>query len=248
MSMIAQGVVAIIQARMGSTRLPGKVLKDLEGDTVLARVLARVRRSAVIGEFLVATSDRPGDDAVVAECQRLGTKVFRGDENDVLDRYYRAAQFSKAEVVVRITADCPLIDPEVTDETVNKFLTQRPDYASNALIRSYPRGLDTEVFSSQALERAWSESSAPYQRAHVTPYLYQNPERFKLLAVQGEKDYSGLRWTLDTEQDLEFLRAVYRGFPGRVDFGWRDVLTLLEREPQLSELNRNVEQKALHEG
>jgi len=241
-------IVAIIQARMGSTRLPGKVLMDLGGDTVLSRVLARTRRSATIGEVLVATSDRPVDDEIVKECARLKTKVFRGDETDVLDRYYRAAQFSKADVVVRITADCPLIDPEVTDHTVQEFLAHRPDYASNVLVRTYPRGLDTEVFSIVTLERAWRESSDAYQRAHVTPYIYQNPERFRLLSVQGDKDYSKLRWTLDTTQDMEFLRAVYAMAAGRGEFGWRDVLGILEREPGLAELNRNVEQKSLHEG
>src|SRR5882672_589717 len=217
-------IVAIIQARMGSTRLPGKVLKDLEGDTVLSRVIARVKRSATIGEVIVATSDAAGDDVIVAECKRLNARVFRGDEKDVLDRYYRAAQLFKAEVVVRITADCPLIDAELLDETVNRFLADRPDYASNALERTYPRGLDTEVFTMRALELAWSKSSEAYQRAHVTPYMYQNPERFKVLAVKGEKDYSGLRWTLDASEDLEFLRAVYARFPGRDDFGWREVL------------------------
>src|SRR5258706_11433091 len=137
-------VVAIIQARMGSTRLPGKVLKDLEGGTVLSRVVARAKRAATIGEVIVATSDAAGDDVIVTECKKLNAKVFRGDEKDVLDRYYRAAQLFKADVVVRITSDCPLIDPEVTDKTVGEFLKERPDYASNALERTYPRGLDTE--------------------------------------------------------------------------------------------------------
>jgi spore coat polysaccharide biosynthesis protein SpsF len=241
-------IVAIIQARMGSTRLPGKVLMDLEGATVLARVLARAKRAVTINQVVVATSDLPADDVIIGECKRLAATVFRGDENDVLDRYYRAAQFSKADVVVRITADCPLLDPEVTDHTVSEFLDQRPDYASNALIRTYPRGLDTEVFTITALERAWREASERYQRAHVTPYIYQNPEQFRVLAVKGEQDYSGFRWTLDTPQDLEFLRAVYARFPGRDDFGWLDVRNLLEREPHLLELNRNVAQKALHEG
>ena len=233
---------------MGSTRLPGKVLKDLEGETVLARVLARAKRAKTIGEVLVATSDAPGDDVIVTECKRLETRVFRGDENDVLDRYYRAAQFSKAEIVVRITSDCPLIDPQITDKTVNEFLRELSDYASNALLRTYPRGLDTEVFSLHTLECAWRDSSEPYQRAHVTPYIYQHPERFKVHAVKGEKDYGDLRWTLDTDEDLEFIRAVYARFGGRDDFGWRDVLGLLEREPDLSLINRHVTQKALHEG
>ncbi len=241
-------IVAIIQARMGSTRLPGKVMLDLEGATVLAHVIARVKRSSTIGEVVVATSDGAGDDVIVVECKRLATNVFRGDENDVLDRYYRAAQFSSADVVVRITADCPLLDPEITDYVVSEFLGQRPDYASNTLVRTYPRGLDTEVFTMAALERAWHEASEPYHRAHVTPYLYQNPERFRLLAVGGQQDFSGFRWTLDTPEDLEFLRAVYAGFPDREDFGWLEVRSLLEREPHLLELNRNVAQKDLHEG
>ena len=233
---------------MGSTRLPGKVLKDLEGGTVLSRVIARAKRAATIGEVIVATSDAAGDDVIVTECKKLNAKVFRGDEKDVLDRYYRAAQLFKAEVVVRITADCPLIDPGLVDETVRKFLDERPDYASNALERTYPRGLDTEVFTVRALELAWSKSTDAYQRAHVAPYMYQNPQLFKVLAIKGEKDYSSLRWTLDTEEDLEFLRAVYSRFSGRDDFEWRDVLSVLEREPHLSELNRNVAQKDLHEG
>jgi len=241
-------IVAIIQARMGSTRLPGKVLKDLAGETVLARVLARVKRSATISEVVVANSDAAADDVIVAECKRLGTRVFRGNEEDVLDRYCRAAQFAKAEIVVRITADCPLIDPTITDKTINAFLKELPDFASNVLIRTYPRGLDTEVMSMKTLERAWREASERYQRAHVAPYIYQHSERFKLLAVQGEENHSDLRWTLDTVEDLEFLRAVYAGFGGRDDFGWKDVLGLLDREPNLSLINRHIAQKALHEG
>ena len=248
MSMATANVVAIIQARMGSTRLPGKVMKDLEGETVLSRVFRRAKRAATIGEVIIATSDAAGDDVIVGECKKLTAKVFRGDERDVLDRYYRAAQLFRADVVVRITADCPLIDPEITDKTVGEFLREGPDYASNALTRTYPRGLDTEVFSMQALERAWMEASQEYQRAHVGPYFFENPEKFKLLAVKGEKDYSGMRWTLDTPEDLEFLRAVYARFPGRGDFGWLEVLGMLEREPQLLELNRNVAQKTVHEG
>ena len=140
-------VVAIIQARMGSTRLPGKVLKDLEGKTVLARVVNRLRRARLIGEVLVATTDRAVDDTIVKECSSISVPVSRGDQDDVLDRYFRAAQLAKADVVVRITSDCPLIDPEITDKTIAAFLETRPDYASNAMVRTYPRGLDTEVMS-----------------------------------------------------------------------------------------------------
>lgn len=241
-------VAAIIQARMGSTRLPGKVLKDIEGETALARVVSRLSRASLIDEVLVATTDRPADDAIVAESRRCGVAVSRGDENDVLDRYFRAAQLSKAEAVVRITSDCPLIDPGITDKTIRAFLDEGPDYASNALQRTYPRGLDTEVISMRALERAWRAASKAYEREHVTPYIYEHPDQFKLLPVTGDTDYSQHRWTLDTPEDLEFIRAVYAQMKDHDNFLWQDVLDVLERKPELLEINRAISQKALHEG
>jgi spore coat polysaccharide biosynthesis protein SpsF len=241
-------VVAIIQARMGSTRLPGKVLQDLEGETVLARVVTRLRRARLINDFLVATTDRAADDAIVKECRSLAVPVFRGDQDDVLDRYFRAAQLAKAEVVVRITSDCPLIDPEITDKTIAAFLEVRPDYASNSLVRTYPRGLDTEVMSFATLGRAWQEARKPHEREHVTPYVYEHPAEFKLLSVTGEADHSAHRWTVDTPEDLKLVRAIYSRLKGDPTFGWRDVLAVLDREPGLMELNRSVVQKALHAG
>ena len=240
-------IVAIIQARMGSTRLPGKVLKDLAGDTVLARVVSRVRRCKLVNEVVVATSTDPTDDQIVQECRRLDTGVFRGNEHDVLDRYYRAAADAHADVIVRITSDCPLIDPDISDKTIQAFLDARPDYASNVLERTYPRGLDTEVVTFAALESAWRDARETYQREHVMPFLYQYPERFKLLSVKGDRDFSQHRWTLDTPEDLEFLRAIYARVADAQKFGWQDVLNILEREPELMELNRHVVQKALHE-
>jgi spore coat polysaccharide biosynthesis protein SpsF len=231
---------------MGSTRLPGKVLKDIEGETVLARVVNRLRHARLIAELLVATTDLAADDAIVEECRKLSVLVSRGEQDDVLDRYYRAALLAKADVVVRITSDCPLIDAEVTDKTIAAFLETSPDYASNALMRTYPRGLDTEVMSSAALGRAWQEARKSYEREHVTPYIYEHPTEFKLLSVTDPIDHSGYRWTVDTPEDLEFVRAVY----ARLKDGgslWRDVIGLLEREPALMELNRAVKQKALHE-
>lgn len=233
---------------MGSTRLPGKVLKDLEGESVLARVVSRLRRARLIDELLIATTDQPADDVIVEECKRCYVPVFRGDEKDVLDRYFRAAQFYRAGIVVRITSDCPLIDPEITDKTIGAFLDARPDYASNALVRTYPRGLDTEVVTLEALERAWRAAREPYQRAHVTPYIYQNEAAFTILPVAGDADYSHHRWTLDTPEDLAFIRAVYARVQDRETFGWRETLDILEREPELLEMNRLVQQKAMHEG
>jgi spore coat polysaccharide biosynthesis protein SpsF len=240
-------VVAIVQARMGSTRLPGKVLKDLEGETVLARVVNRLRRARLVTDLLVATTDRAEDDAIVKECRSLSVAVSRGDHDDVLDRYFRAAQLAKADVIVRITSDCPLIDPEVTDKTLAAFMEARPDYASNSLVPTYPRGLDTEVMSFAALGRAWQGARKPYEREHVTPYIYEHPAEFRLLSVTDDADHSGQRWTVDTAEDLEFVRAIYARLEGNA-FLSGEVLDLLEREPGLRELNRSVVQKALREG
>jgi spore coat polysaccharide biosynthesis protein SpsF len=241
-------VVAIVQARMGSTRLPGKVLRQLGSRTALSWVIHRVLRFHHIDGLLIATTLQSADDAIVQEAARCSAEVFRGDESDVLDRYYRAACHARADLIVRITSDCPLIDPEVSDYTIRRFLDEQPDYASNTLERAYPRGLDTEVMTFSALERAWKEASEPYQRAHVTPYLYQHPEKFRLLSVKGEDDFSGYRWTLDTPDDAEFLQEVFARLGGSVEFTWRDVLNLLEREPALAEKNQHTCQKALHEG
>jgi spore coat polysaccharide biosynthesis protein SpsF len=239
-------VVAIVQARMGSTRLHGKVLKDIEGETMLARVVSRLRRSRLIDEVLVATTDQKPDDAIVEECRKCPVPVSRGDQDDVLDRYFRAAQLSQAKVVVRVTSDCPLIDPEVADKTIKAFLEVRPDYASNILVRTYPRGLDTEVMSFATLERAWQEARQPYEREHVTPRIFEHPSEFKLLSVTGNADYSGYRWTVDTPEDLEFVRSIYARLKDKPAFVWRDVLDVLDREPRLLELNRSIVQKALH--
>lgn len=241
-------IVTIVQARMGSTRLPGKVLIDLAGATVLSRVVQRLRHAELTGELVVATTCDPSDDLIVNECDRIGVRVFRGSESDVLDRYYHAAQAFNAEAIVRITSDCPLIEPEITDKTIRAFLDCRPDYASNTLRRTYPRGLDTEVVGFEALARTWELAQMPYQRSHVTAYIYEPPSHFKLLSVVGSEDYARHRWTLDTPDDLKFIRAVYEkvGDPG--NFHWHEVLALLERKPELLDLNNHVPQKALLEG
>jgi spore coat polysaccharide biosynthesis protein SpsF len=239
-------IVAIIQARMGSTRLPGKVLMDLGGETALDRVLGRLRRATMIDEIVVASTDSAVDDAVVRECQRLEVPCFRGSEDDVLDRYYQAARMFAAEVVVRITSDCPVIDPDLVDETIGAFQLQCGDYCSNSFPRTYPRGLDTEVFTMKALEQAWRRARRPYEREHVTPYFYEHPELFRLVSHQGQIDYSQHRWTLDTEEDLELLRMIYARFGNKDDFSWREVIELMEREPELAELNSHVIQETLH--
>ncbi|MBX3054997.1 MAG: glycosyltransferase family protein [Anaerolineae bacterium] len=240
--------VVIIQARMGSTRLPGKALRDIAGQPMLAWVVARARRAALVDEVVVATTLSPADAAIVAECERLQVACFRGSEEDVLDRYYRAAQAYQADVVVRITSDCPLIEPAIIDQVIGIFQESGADYASNTLARTFPRGLDTEVFSMVALGQTWEAATAPFQRAHVTPYMYQNPYLFRLVGVTAGEDYGRYRWTVDTVEDWQLVQAIYEHFAPRQDFGWQEVLQLLAEAPQLAAINAHIAQKELQQG
>lgn len=241
--------VAIIQARMGSTRLPGKVMSDVGGATLLSRVVNRTRRSKTLDSVMVATSTLAGDDVVASHSRDLGVEVFRGDETDVLSRYYHAAAGCGAGVVVRVTADCPLIEPEIIDRVVIGFANAQPpaDFACNVLPRTYPRGLDVQVASYAALERVWREARKPHHRVHVFPYVYENPEMFVRVHVVDEKDRSWMRWTVDALEDLEFVRAVYLRLGNDDGTSWREVLELLEREPELLDINKHVRHKALED-
>lgn len=240
-------VVAIIQARMGSTRLPGKVLLDLAGEPMLARVVNRTRRARTLDEVVVATTVQPLDDAIVRLCAERRWLCFRGSEDDVLDRYYRAAVAYKADVIVRITSDCPLIEPEIVDQVVREFLNLQPevDYACNVLPRrTFPRGLDTEVMRFDVLERAWREDRNPAWREHVTPYIWRNPELFRIHGITNEMDYSYMRWTVDTLEDLAFVRCIYEHF-GHDRFSWREVLVVLDEHPEWLQINQHVQQKVI---
>jgi spore coat polysaccharide biosynthesis protein SpsF len=239
-------VVATIQTRMGSTRLPGKALEDLVGESMLARVVDRTSRAKTLDAVVVATTTQPDDDAIVSLCKERGWPFFRGSEEDVLDRYYQAALAFKADVIVRITSDCPLIEPLIIDEVVQEFLSHHPevDYVSNGLERTFPRGLDVEVISFAALERAWREDNNPAWREHVTPYIWRHPEKFKICNVANDVDYSQMRWTVDTIEDLTFVRKIYSNFQSDT-FTWKEVLRLLEMHPAWLEINRHVQQKAV---
>lgn len=232
--------VAIVQARMGSTRLPGKVLLDVAGRPLLGRVVSRLRAARGIDQVLVATSTSPADDAVAEFCLKEKVDCFRGSEADVLDRFYQAAQKFGATVVVRVTADCPLLDPEVVDKVVSVFEEGGLDYVSNTLRYTYPDGLDVEVFSFKALEAAWQDDRQPAGREHVTPFI-RSSGKFRTRNVDCETDLSrkNFRWTVDEPRDLEFVRNVYSRL-GNGPFGWRDVLSLLEREPALMTINENI--------
>ncbi len=242
--------VAIIQARVGSTRLPGKVLLDVGGRSVLARVIERVRRFTMIDEMIVATSDQDTDNAIIEECDRIGAASFRGSESDVLARFLGAAKATDASICVRLTADCPLLDPSVSDSIISLFVEANgaADYASNKIPQSFPRGLDTEVFSLDALERAARRARQTYERVHVTAYMYRHPEIFSLMSVTSDIDRADWRWTVDTPEDLEFVREVYRRMDERGEFSWHDVVRLLEEEPSLLWINSHVRQKDVDEG
>ncbi|MCS5696642.1 glycosyltransferase family protein [Desulfofundulus thermocisternus] len=240
-------VIAIIQARMGSTRLPGKVLMNILDRPMLWHVVQRTCRARLIDEVVVATTSGEADEAIVSLCRSQDWPYFRGSEEDVLDRYYQTARHYRADVVVRITSDCPLIDSGVIDRVIKAFINGQPelDYASNTLPpRTFPRGLDTEVFSLSALERAWREDTNPASREHVTPYIYRHPEKFRLQGVSSDIDYSYMRWTVDTLEDLNFVRKIFEHF-GNNAFSWREVLRMLDEHPEWLEINRHVQQKVV---
>lgn len=243
-------VVAIIQARMGSTRLPGKVLKTILGKPVILWDLERVSLSKLINDIVVAIPVGKENDIIADTIQNHNPRILisRGSEDDVLDRYYNAAKKSKAEIVVRITSDCPLIDPIVVDKVIEQFLNIDCDYCSNSLKRTYPRGLDTEVFSFDVLAKAWREAKKDYEREHVTPYIIENPEKFKLINVSNDIDLSQHRWTLDMKEDFEFIKEVYQKiYPEKHIFFMDDILELLNREPELIDINKHVEQKNINQ-
>lgn len=232
--------LALIQARMGSSRFPGKVLEDVSGRLMLWRVVSRVHRARKIDEVVVATSNQPGDDPIEQFCCREGIKCFRGSELDVLDRFYQAAKAHSADVVIRTTADCPLIDADVIDKIITRFERGDCDYASNVIRYTYPDGLDTEVFSFEALERAWREASKPSEREHVTPYL--RTSHFRNVNVESELPITAenFRWTVDYPEDLQFVRKVYDSFSGRTAFGYEEVLELLKERPDLAILQPQI--------
>jgi len=278
--MAKPNIVAIIQARMSSTRLPGKVMLDIAGEPMLVRVVERTRRAKTIGLVAVATSTETTDDPIQSLCLERKTPYIRGSHFDVLDRYYLAARQLQADFIVRITADCPLIDPGLIDETVLACIScttieemneshQKPwDFAANRLPppfgRTYPIGLDTEVCTFQALEEAWNQANHPYQREHVMPYIYdpvrsihystldsrpltphpEIPNPFRVLRVDHTPDYGKLRWTVDTPQDLQLIRHIFACFNNQEYFSWKDVLQLLQKNPDLALINANTQHKS----
>lgn len=267
-------VAAIVQARMKSSRLPDKVMLDLAGKPMLARVIERVSLAHRVDQVIVATASGVEEDPIADLCAGLGVACFRGSLQDVLDRYFQAASQYQADVVVRITADCPVVDPGLIDETVAALLGQptagaiwkpqsetvpqpgSPDaipweYASTRLPppwhRTFPIGLDVEAVPFTALERAWREATAPYEREHVLPFLYDQPGRFRCLVADWTEDLGSYRWTVDTAADLEVLRRVYTLLAEKPAFTWLDVLAVYRRHPELAQGNAGIRHKDFRE-
>jgi spore coat polysaccharide biosynthesis protein SpsF len=240
----------LLQARMGSTRLPGKVLKTVLGKPLLAYAVERLSQVTHASEIWVLTSQLQGDNPIAHWCKENEVSCYRGSESDVLDRYYQASQLTKVDWLLRVTGDCPLIDPDVIDEMLSAFQKARienaetaPDYLSNTLERTYPRGLDAELFTKAALESAWQEARNADEREHVTPYIYRHPERFRLAQHQQSPDHSDMRWTVDVPEDFKLIEAILTALmPVNPDFRQSDILALLQKHPDWLSWNAKVDQ------
>jgi len=240
--------VVIVQARMASTRLPGKVLKPVLGKPLLTYQVERLRRVEHADAIVLATTTNDADQVIVNFARAHGLASYRGSERDVLSRYHGAAVEAGADVVIRVTSDCPLIDPAVIDEVIATFAQSQPDcdYASNTMRRTYPRGMDCEVLGREALDIAHTEAVEPVEREHVTPFIYRHPDRFALRNVEYASDHSDLRWTVDTVQDFALVsRMLEHLYPEHPNFTLEDCLGLLAEHPDWARINASVRQKAL---
>jgi len=242
-------IVLIMQTRMGSTRLPGKVMKKLKGKPVLWHDIQRIKQSKMIDEIVIATTTKKQDNIVHENALKWGVKSFRGSEEDVLKRYYGAAKEYKADIIVRVTSDCPLIDPNISDEVIEFYLKTNYNLVTNAGIykekRTFPRGFDTEVFSFKVLEEAFEKATEKFQREHVTPYIYEHYNN-DLGFYKSDSDYSDLRLTLDTREDLKLIRKIYEElYKGEHNFYFEEILSLFKNNPKLQEINKNIKQKNL---
>lgn len=231
----------MIQARMASTRLPKKIIKKIEGKTVLEHVIFRVKQIKNINKIILATTDKKEDDVLEKIAEKLDILVYHGSENDVLDRFYQTANLFKIDPIVRITADCPLIDPEIAEKVINLYFKGNYDYVSNIHPPTFPDGMDIEIFNFKSLKKAWKEAKLPSEREHVTPYITKNPKIFKVGNLINAKDLSHLRLTLDEEEDFILIKKIYKELcPQNPFFGLEDILKLLERKPELIKINQHI--------
>lgn len=240
-------IVAIIQARLGSTRLPRKIFAELSNKPLIWHVVERLKYSQKIDKIVLATTTTSIDDELATWAEREGIALFRGSENNVLERYYFAAKQSSANVIVRITADDPFKDPIIIDKVIDKLLEERLEFAYNNNPPTFPEGLDTEVFTFSALEKAFLQSVDDYEKEHVTQYFYRNITNFKQANYSNDHNLSGLRWTIDTELDYEMTKHVYNMlYKENEIFLMDDILELLEKNPKISEINKEVSRSSMY--
>lgn len=238
--------VAIIEARMTSTRLPGKIVLPILGKPMLELLVERLKRAKLLDQIVVATTQNTSDDGVEKLTHRIGVGCYRGSEDDVLDRVLRAAHANDADVIVEVTGDCPLIDPIVVDRVIQTYQTKNVDYVSNILKRTYPRGMDIQVFSTAVLEKVARLTDDPIDHEHVSLYIYEHPEIFSLFNVESDlpEKYWDIRLTVDMEEDFKLIKAIYELlYPKNPAFTLDEIMDLLERRTDLLELNRNIQQK-----
>lgn len=241
-------IVGIVQARMGSTRLPGKVLKKVNGKPLLEYQIERMKRSALIDDLVIATTPN-GNTEIINLCNELNISYYIGSEQDVLSRYFKAATEFNAEIVVRMTSDCPIIDSKIIDDVIQMYLDNEYNYVSNTHTRTFPRGMDVEVFSFKSLKEAFYNANIEYEREHVTPYLYLNPEKFTIgQYITTGIDNSNLRLTVDTEEDFELISILLNDlYSINPEFNLNDILKKISDEPDLVKINAHIEQKKLGE-
>ncbi|MDB2613801.1 glycosyltransferase family protein [Chlamydiales bacterium] len=239
-------IALIVQARMGSTRLPGKVLREVLGKPLLVFLMERLKRVQLADDLIIATTTLKEDDQIEKVVKDFGVKLFRGSSDNVLERYYEAAKEVKAEIVIRITADCPLIDPSIIERGVHLFLKnqQKVDYLSNCRERTYPRGMDVEIFTLKTLEEAYNKHVTVYDEEHVTPYIYHHPEKYRLDDMKYLKDYHHYRLTCDTLQDFTLIETLIKMlYPVNPKFTLEDIIQILEKHPDWVQINTHVKQK-----
>lgn len=230
----------IIQARMGSTRLPGKVLKNLDSDkTVLDYVIQQLRNSKLIDKLVIATTDLEEDEVITKHARVIGIEYFRGSSLNVLDRFYNCAKKFSFSTIVRITADCPLIDPQIVDLVIEKFKEQSYDYGTNCFPRTFPYGTEVEVFSFNALERMWKNATMPYEKEHVTPYIKEHNEEFRIFNIKNKKDFSNYRYVIDVINDLQLVRKIVSNIKKKPIL-MNDIVDLLSNNSKLMDVNKDA--------
>jgi spore coat polysaccharide biosynthesis protein SpsF len=238
-------ILAVLQARTSSSRLPQKIMKDILGKPMILRQIERLQRSKKMDKLVVATSIESSDDVLEALCKENKIACYRGSLDDVLDRIFQAAKVFQPETVVRLTGDCPLSDPQVIDDVIDYFQTTKADYVSNALEPTFPDGLDCEVFKYSVLEKTWENASKQSEREHVTPYIYNNRDQFAVKVYKNNVNLSELRWTVDEPKDYEFVQKIYQKLYNKNPaFGFGDILECLEENPELLSINSDIVRNA----